>query len=86
VVDTTTVDWWMSSYDATWHAFPGDQLTEPGRSFLSALYDHSVPRALTERTPPTGIDRLCPPCVMALGASLQPTYSTGASWTSNSSA
>ncbi|MPZ84701.1 MAG: hypothetical protein GEV28_31690 [Actinophytocola sp.] len=62
---TRAVEWLMSPYDQTWHVFPGEQLADQTRPFIEALCGHSVPVKLVEHTPP---DRLCPPCVRALGA------------------
>ncbi len=37
------VDWLMSAYDATWHAFPTAQVSDQTRTFYQALREHSVP-------------------------------------------
>jgi hypothetical protein len=59
-----TVEWLMSAYDATWHAFPTAQVNNQTRTFFQALCQHSVPPRHTEHTPP----RLpCPTCLVLHG-------------------
>ncbi|MFB9691051.1 hypothetical protein [Amycolatopsis plumensis] len=59
------VDWLMSAYDSTWHAFPAAQVGDPARTFYQALCDHSVPARHAERTAPRVF---CPACLVLYGA------------------
>jgi hypothetical protein len=43
------VEWLMSAYDATCHAFPAVQVSDRTRDFCQALCDHSVPVRHVER-------------------------------------
>lgn len=44
------VEWLISAYDATWHAFPTAQISDQARAFYQALCDHSIPAHHVERT------------------------------------
>ncbi len=57
----------MSSYDATWHAFPAGQLTDRARTFYEALCGHSVPSGHVEHTAPRAY---CPTCLVHYGTRL----------------
>jgi hypothetical protein len=54
----------MSPYDETWHVFWQVQVADPTRMFAEALCQHSAPLAKLGHTP---AERMCPPCVRALG-------------------
>jgi hypothetical protein len=58
------VEWLMSAYDATWHAFPTAQLNERERTFYQALCEHSVLTRHVERTAPRVF---CPACLVLYG-------------------
>ncbi|WP_298182855.1 hypothetical protein [Saccharomonospora sp.] len=62
-----TVTWLMSAYDATWHAFPSEQIGDDERTFYQALCDHCVPTRHVERTPPRAF---CPACLVIYGTHL----------------
>ncbi len=74
----TGVEWLMSAYDATWHAFPSAQVNDQTRTFYQALCDHSVPTRHAERTVPRV---LCPACLVLYGTHI-PTTSAGR-WATN---
>jgi hypothetical protein len=58
------VEWLMSAYDATWHAFPAVQVSDHTRTFYQALCEHSVPTRHVEHSVPRVF---CPVCLVLHG-------------------
>lgn len=61
------VEWLMSAYDATWHAFPIAQISDQTRAFYEALCDHSVPVRHIERAAPRVF---CLACLVLYGENI----------------
>jgi hypothetical protein len=61
------VEWLMSAYDATWHAFPTAQVSDQTRAFYQAFCDHSIPIRHVERAAPRV---LCAACLVLFGAQI----------------
>lgn len=67
MIGTPEVEWLLSTYDATWHAFPARQLSDQARKFYEALCGHCVPARHVEHRPPR---TCCPTCLVRFGAAL----------------